>query len=151
MKNIKLLPVLLMLGVLLVSCEKEKKNEWNKLYGYTNEQIVGTYSYSNVSDAFEGLTSNSLCHICQDARISIKVYSGSKIQFDINSASAELNASLVGPTGLNDDDFLINYEDGLYDLTAYVYTNVSGQIRLHGFVRKNRDNQPTYYFDVIKN
>ena len=53
MKNIKWLPLLLMLGVFLVSCEKEQKKEWNKYYGYSNEEIVGSYSFSKVEDAFE--------------------------------------------------------------------------------------------------
>ena len=69
----------------------------------------------------------------------------------MNSSKAELNATLKGNPALNDDDFLITLVDYPYELTAYVYTNASGQIRLHGFVRKNNHDHPTYYFDVIKN
>ena len=68
MKNIKYLSVLLILSFFFVSCEKQpQENEWKKYYGYTNEEIVGSYSFSDVNDAFEGLTENSYCHICEDA------------------------------------------------------------------------------------
>ena len=151
MKRIKFLPVLLMLGVLFVSCEKQQEKEWNRYYGYTNEEIIGLYSYSDVDDAFDGLTENHYCHVCNDARINITADSENTIQFSMNSAKAELNATLKGNPALNDDDFLITLVDYPYELTAYVYTNASGQIRLHGFVRKNNHDRPTYYFDVIKN
>ncbi len=151
MKHIKILFVLLLLGFVFASCEKEQKNEWNKHYGYTKGEIVGPYSYSNVANAFDGLNNNIYCHICEDAIICIFADSGDKIRFDFKSAKAELNVSLTGPIVLNENDFLINYADGLFHLTAYVYTNAAGQIRLHGFVRRDAGDRDTYYFDVIKN
>ena len=151
MKNIKYLSVLLILGFLFVSCEKPKEKEWKKYYGYTNSEIIGSYSYSYVDDAFDGLTESLYCHICNDARINITSDSENTVLFTINSAKAELNASLDGNPALNEDDFLITLTDSYYELTAYVYTNASGQIRLHGFVRKYYPNIVNYYFDVIKN
>lgn len=153
MKNIKYLSVLLVLGVFLVSCGKEQKNEWNKHYGFTNDEIIGSYSFSDVADAFDGLTESLYCIICEDAVITITRESDNGIQFSIRSVSGELNADIKGNPVQNDDSFLLTLVDSLNDneLTAYVYTNASGQIRLHGFVRKYYPSVRNYYFDVIKN
>ena len=151
MKKIRILSVLLMLGILFVSCDKEQKNEWERHYGYTNAEITGSYSNSNVDGAFDGLTESLYCHVCNDARITITSESENMVQFSIKSNKAELNASLEGNPSLNDDDFLVTLVDSSYELTAYVYTNASGQIRLHGFVRTYYPGLVNYYFDVIKN
>ena len=152
MKNIKYLSVLLVLGFLFVSCEKEsQEKEWKKHYGYTNAEIIGSYSFSNVADAFDGLSESIYCHVCNDAKITISADTEHTIKFTINSAKAELNASLKGNPALNDDDFKITLIDSPYELTGYVYTNAAGQIRLHGFVRTHNPNVVNYYFDVIKN
>ena len=151
MKKIKILSVLLMLGILFVSCDKEQKSEWERHYGYTNAEITGSYSNSNVADAFDGLTESLYCHICDDARVTITSESENTVQFSIRSTKAELNATLKGNPALNDDDFLITLTDSPYELTAYVYTNAEGQLRLHGFVRAYSPNLVNYYFDVIKN
>ena len=172
MKNIKWLPLLLMLGVFLVSCEKEQKKEWNKYYGYSNEEIVGSYSFSKVEDAFEDLTESAYCHICEDAKINITARSESIIEFNVNCPNDEFNRTFEGRPCLTDDDFLINmtapsgnpHPD--YELTVYVYKNDQGDIRLHGFARHikyeihndpngmpvyNIKSKVNYYFDVIKN
>ncbi len=151
MKKNKYLLLLFVLGLLFVSCEKQPQNEWNNFYGYTNEEIAGAYSFSNVMDAFDGLTESIYCHICEDAKITISADASSKIHFDMRSVKAGLNISLEGPTGLNSDDFLINFVDGEYELLAHVYSKASGQIRLHGFVRTTYPGLVNYYFDVVKN
>jgi len=172
MKNIKYLSVLLMLGLLFVSCEKQPQaSEWNKVYGYTVGDIVGSYTPSNNPDAFDGLVENAYCHICEDAKIDITAGSGSSIQFVLKCPSDNLNKTFEGLPRVTDDDFLINmklpsgnpYPD--YELTSYVYKNAKGDIRLHGFARhiiyeivyedgnavhKVKD-KINYYFDVIKN
>ena len=56
--------LLLMLSAMLVSCRENDAKEWQLFYNYTLEDIMGTYSYSNVSDAFDGLTENDYCHAC---------------------------------------------------------------------------------------
>ncbi len=161
MKNIKILSVLLVLGVLLASCEKEQKKEWNKLYGYSNEDIIGSYSFSNITDAFDGLTESTYCHICEDAQIVISGGSGSTIEFKVNCPSDNFNKTFEGLPRLTDDDFLINMTDPssrpIYELTVYVYKNGEGKIRLHGFARRvfysgtTEEYKINYYFDVIKN
>ncbi|MBR6930048.1 MAG: hypothetical protein IKH61_07445 [Bacteroidales bacterium] len=174
MKNIKYLSVLLVLGLLFVSCEKQpQESEWEKYYGYTNAEIAGSYSFSNVADAFDGLTEGAYCHICPDAKIDIVGWLGSNIvQFNVNCPSNEFNRTFEGRPRLTDDDFLINmkypssHPHPDYELTAYVYKNKRGNIRLHGFARhityethvdtnNNTVYQVTakvnYYFDVIKN
>jgi hypothetical protein len=171
MKNIKFLSVLLVLGLLFVSCEKQsQEKEWNKYYGYPNEEIVGTYAFSNIKDAFDGLTENAYCHICEDARINITASSGSTIEFNVNCPSNEFNRTFEGRPCLTDDDCLIQmiapsgspHSD--YKLMVYVYKNDKGDIRLHGYARlvKYEYNPETeeydipklgtnYWFDVIKN
>ena len=151
MKNIRILSVLFLLSLFFVSCEEEQNNEWERYYGYTNEEIIGSYSNSNVADAFDGLTESLYCHICDDARITVTAESENMVRFSVNSAEAALNTSLKGNPALNDDDFLITLVDSPYKLTAYVYTNAEGQLRLHGFVRAYSPNLVNYYFDVIKN
>ena len=174
MKNIKYLSGMLMLGLLFVSCEKQsQENEWNKHYGYTNEEIAGRYSFSNISDAFDGLSEGAYCHICEDAKIDITAESGNAIEFKINCPSDELNRTFEGRPSMTDNDFLINMTlpsasaHPTYELTAYVYKNSQGDIRIHGFARhviyetvynpatEQNDYVPkariNYYFDVIKN
>ena len=144
MKKLRLLALLCMLGVFSTSC-KEKQSEWVNFYGYTNQDVVGSYSSSNVVDAFEGLIEGTYCHICRDAEINI-TNSGSKLRFEVKSVGTGLNWSSVGNPCLNDHDFLMQL--GMDDFLATVYTNTANQVRLHGYVRKNHVN---YYFDVIKN
>ena len=173
MKNIKYLSVLVMLGLLFVSCEKQsQEKEWDKYYGYTNEEIVGSYAFSNVKDAFDGLTENAYCHICEDARINITASSGNTIEFKVNCPNEEFNRTFEGRPCSTDDDFLINMTAPSgsihpeYELTVYVYKNDQGDIRLHGFARHityeihndpngmpvyNIKSKVNYYFDVIKN
>ena len=173
MKNIKYLSVLLVLGLLFVSCEKQsQEKDWEKYYGYPNEEIIGSYSFSNVKDAFDGLTESAYCHVCEDARINVTASSESTIEFKVNCPNDEFNRTFEGRPCLTDDDFLINmtvpagsaHPD--YELTAYVYKNDQGDIRLHGFARHikyethidpdgttvyNVKSKTNYYFDVIKN
>ena len=173
MKNIRYLSFFLLLSVLFVSCEKPQENEWTKLYGYTNDDIAGTYVFSNVSDAFEGLTEGAYCHICEDAKIDVTAGSGSTIEFKVNCPSDEFIRTFEGRPCLTDDAFLItmtapsgsSHPD--YELRVYVYKNDQGDIRLHGYARRvmydivyNHETEENdyipkpninYWFDVIKN
>jgi hypothetical protein len=176
MKKMRFLPLMLVLGVLLFSCKKDETKEWKQFYDFTLEDIMGTYTYSNVSGAFNALTENDFCHICEDAVVDISPYFGSNtsIEFKVNCQKANFSKSFTGHPVLNDDNFLIsisiippssNYPD--YEVTAYVYKNDKGNIRLHGFARhiyyenlvvdfdgtehKDVKYMVNYYFDVIKN
>ena len=164
--------MLLLAGVLLVSCHKDTTKEWEKFYDYTIDDIIGTYSFSNVSDAFDALTETDYCHICDDAEISISSYMNSEtsIEFKVNCAKAMFNKTYTGRPVSNEDSFLIKlfnpstseYPD--YELTAYVYKNTKGDIRLHGFARHIKyhvyvqdgityhevKTMTNYYFDVKK-
>jgi hypothetical protein len=172
-KNIKYLLVLFILSLLFVSCEKQPQKEWTKLYGYTAEEIAGTYAFSNISDAFESLTENAYCHVCEDAKIDITAGSANTIEFHVNCPSDEFNRTFEGRPRATDDDYLINLtypaisSHPSYELTAYVYKNHQGDIRIHGFARhviyetvynpstEQNDYVPksniNYWFDVIKN
>ena len=174
MKKMRFLPLVLVLGVLLFSCKKDETKEWKQFYNFTLEEVMGTYTYSNVSGAFDALTENDFCHICEDAEVNISPYLGSdsSIEFKVNCQKAGFNKSYTGHPVLNDDNFLITmsipassiYPD--YEVTAYVYKNDKGDVRLHGFARhiyyenivdpdgtvhKDVKSMVNYYFDVIKN
>ena len=167
MKNKALTLMVLVLGLMLVSCGKDPNSEWTKYYGYTNDDIIGTYRFSNVSDAFASLTESDYCHLCSDAQITIASYSMNSVEFHVKSPNADYDQTFTGVPSHNTDDFLISMSNQMgstteYTVTATVYNNAKGEIRLHGFARKiiyGIDDEEhkyvkycyNYYFDVIKN
>ena len=166
MKNKTAKLMLAALVLMLVSCGKDQKSEWNYVYGYSNDDIIGTYRFSNVSDAFETLAEGDYCHLCSDAEISIAPYESNSVEFHVKSTNAGYEQTFTGSPSHNDDDFLVSMskQGGLteYTVTASVYNNAQGDIRLHGFARKiiyGIDEEQhqyvkycyNYYFDVIKN
>jgi len=157
MKNYRLLAFLLLMGLSFASCSK--KTVWNVFYGYTAQDIMGTFSPSDVADAFDGLTESEYCHICHDAQITISNNSG-KIRLEFKSVSAGMEKTLTGNPSLNEDDFLLQLGNiagyGVPELITTVYTNAAQEVRLHGYVRKLKSHSPegptyvNYYFDVVK-
>ena len=167
MKKTLISAFFILLAVAFVGCKDEKKG-WDYLYGYTNDDIVGTYHFSNVADAFESLTESEYCHLCDDAEITISSYQENSVKFTIKCPDAGYNHSFTGRTSYSENDFLINMSEKAlgvnieYTVTASVYTNAKSEIRLHGFARKIIYQYDTnqeeivkecynYYFDVIKN
>jgi len=147
MKNFKLMALICLLALGFVSC-KEQKIEWRNFSGYTSQDIMGSYSASDISEAFEGLTEGQYCRICRDAQVAI-TNSGSKLRIEVKSISGGLNWSSVGNPCQNNGDFIMQLGAAPeLDFLATVYTNDNKEVRLHGYVRKNH---VTYYFDVIKN
>ena len=70
-KNIILTVLLLVLAFAFSSCEKKK--EWKYRYGYSIDDIVGEYTFSNIEGAFEdGLIENQDCHICKNALCTVE-------------------------------------------------------------------------------
>ena len=159
MRKLKFLPLLFVLGIVLFSCEKDSTKEWEYKYGFTVQDIVGQYTYSGIPNAFEGIMESEFMHICQDAIVDITY--GGNMQFHINCPSNAYNRTFTGQPTLDADSFLIHmaashssYSDAV---TAYVYTNKQGRIRLHGYASKpvssplySADSKINYYFDVIK-
>ena len=159
MKNSKLLSLICALSLLFVSCEKVQKNEWANFYGYTNEDIIGTYSFSNISDAFDGVEGTGR-HACPDAEISISaVPESSLIDFAVNCPSANFSKQIVAAATPNEGDFMIQMSTGIN------YNNKAYEIRLSGFIAETtyeyqesenvghyvKIDGVYYYFDVIKN
>ena len=155
----KFLPLVLALGVILFSCEKDTNKEWEYKYGYTIQDIVGQYVFSGVPDAFEGLTESELFHICQDATVNISY--GGTMQFTINCPRNAFNRTFTGMPSSDEDRFLIQMSTSQSansdEVFAYVYTNKQGKIRLHGYARKAAYSavddvyyKVNYFFDVIK-
>ena len=167
MKKIAISAFFLLIAVAFIGCES-KKSEWNYKYGYTNDDIIGTYHFSNLADTFESLTESEYCFLCDDAEITISSYQENSVRFTIKCPEAGYNHTFSGKPTYSDDDFLINMSESVlgvnieYSVTASVYTNAKNEIRLHGFARKivfeyDTNQQQVvkycynYYFDVIKN
>ena len=178
MKNIKLTTALCLLTLLLASCGKESKSKWTNFYGYTNEDIIGSYSYSNVEGAFDAVEGTGR-HACPDAEVSITPYNskGNVVNFSINCPEENFSRTFTGRPTTNSNDFMLHMSSGYqhysgklraYNLTSYVFTDDEGTLRLHGYAAVNTyevvhpypDSQLTdtvtvdgvyYYFDVIKN
>lgn len=175
MKNIKMAALFLGLGFLLVSCGKEK-NEWENYYGYTNDDIVGTYSFSNITSSFDGVEGIGR-YVCEDAEVSISVVDSQsgKLAFSLNCPDENYSRTIEDTATPNEDDFMIRMSTGFvysgghpkaHNITGYVMKNAKQQIRIHGFAAVNTykvetdpitgtetyvvDNGVYYYFDVIK-
>lgn len=173
MKKMRFLPLVLVLGLLMVSCKKDDTREWKQFYDFTLEDVKGTYTYSNVTGAFDALTESDFCHVCKDAVIDISSYLGSasSIEFKVNCQKVGFSKSFTGQPVLSDDAAFVKmsipassvYPE--YEVTAYVYKNDKGNVRLHGFARhiqyenlvvvdgivhKDVKSMVNYYFDVLK-
>ena len=163
--------LLLLLSVCMVSCQKEQK-EWSKLYGYSQDDIVGRYTYSQLPEAFSGLMESEEAHLCADAQVSITSASEQNIVFSLSCPDHGFQRSFSGRPTLNANAFLIGMGGGWvglkrYALSATVLKNTQDAVRLDGFVSEDHyekvfnteeDKYDTlftysvkYYFDVIKN
>ena len=178
MKNRKLIALICLLGIFFTSCNKEPKTEWKDFYNYTNADIIGTYVYSNVSNAFDEVEGTGR-HVCPDAQVNIRAsneHPNSWIKFSVNCENEGFSRSFEGVTTPNEDDHMIRMTTGYihaggkinaYNVAACVLKNEKQEIRLHGFVAKityeevtneetgvvtyNQTDGEYYYFDVIKN
>ena len=105
MKNSKLIALICLLGIFFTSCDKEPKNEWKDFYDFTNEDIIGTYVYSNVSDAFDQVEGTGR-HACPDAQVSIRALNDNSnwVEFSVNCPAATFSRSFEGLATPNEDD-----------------------------------------------
>ena len=177
MKNCKLLALLCVLGVLFASC-KEPKSEWENFYGYTNEDVIGTYSFSNVSTAFDGVEGVGR-YACPDAEVSIQASSQNPnmLRFTIHCQDEnDYSRTIEDYATPNEDDFMLHMSTGYdhsgnkiraYNVNAHVLKNKKQELRLHGYSAINtykivedvetgavtyvQTDGVYYYFDVIKN
>lgn len=174
MKKFKLLALLCMMGLFFVSCKNEDpESEWENFYGYTNEDIIGDYTFSNIEGVFNDVEGTGR-YACPDAEIKIIPYFESSVELRINCPSDNFSKSFQGQPIHNDDDFMLHMTSGYipsgnkykaYNVTAYVMKNDKQQLRLHGYSAVNTyhtvegeggaaiyvmDNGVYYYFDVIK-
>lgn len=177
MKNSKLIALICLLGIFFTSCDKELKTEWKDLYNFTNEDIIGTYHFSNVNNAFDEIEGTGR-HSCIDAQVSIRALyeNPNGIRFSINCPDENFSRTFEGLATPNEDDFMIRMSSGYlhvggkikaYTVNAHVMRNEKQEVRLAGFsgiiTYKEIENQETginsyepmdgeyYYFDVIKN
>lgn len=177
MKNYKLLALLCLMGIFFTSCKEESKSEWKNCYGYTNEDVIGTYSFSNISTAFDGVEGVGR-HVCPDAEVNIQpsTQNSNMLRFTINCPDLEYTQSIEDHATPNEDDFMLRMSTGyihsgnkvkVYVVNAHVMKNAKQELRLSGFSAVNyykevynEESGTTsylqidgeyYYFDVIKN
>ena len=161
-KHITLAAVLMLFALVFTSCG-DKKSEWKYFYGYSVDDIVGHYDYSNLSDAFEFITESNEVFICEDAIVTVEKLTESTVQIQLKCPDEGYNQTFTGKPNSANDDFRVYLYQGFedvpdYELHAIVYTNEKGEVRLHGYGRKLKGGDPVigwywenWYFDVIKN
>ena len=166
----KLLIIMVMVGLMasLSSC-RDDKDAWTKFYGYSRSDIVGTYSASTNDDYyfddFENypgyVPGQSYC--IKNAEIKVDEYLEQSIAVTVTFPEV-MNmqftgvAQLAEGTGSVIDLHKTQNNTLFYQFNAEVYRNVEGDLRLHGFVRKQEltDIENDYYdtwnwyFDVEK-
>ena len=154
MKKICLIGLLVFLGFVTVSCNKEKKS-------YTIKDIVGEYTFSNAADAFDGLEADEYTYLCDDAVITITSDGKNSVDFRLSCPNEEHSAHFNGAPFQNENDSVImmsyDYGYGKYPPNeSTVVANVSkmgGKIRLQGhhyFYSGSSGLSYFYYFDVLK-
>ena len=158
MKKLSIIGLLFLLGFVTVSCNKEKK-------GYTIDDIVGEYTFSNAADAFEGLEADEdtdvFTYLCEDAVITITRDGKNSVNFKLSCPNEEHTAHFNGAPFQNENDSVIrmSYDYGYSKYPpneSKVIANVSkmdGKIRLQGhhyFYSGSSSLSYFYYFDVIK-
>ena len=163
MKKSGIACLLLFLGFAIVSCNKEKK-------GYTIDDIVGEYIFSDAADAFDGLEADEYTYLCDDAVITIARDGENSVDFWLSCPNEDIpwaptneehNAHFNGAPFSNENDSIIrmSYDYG-YDkyppsestVTAQV-SKMDGKIRLQGhhyFYSGTSGNVYIWYFDVVK-
>ena len=154
MKKICLIGLLVFLGFVTVSCNKEKKS-------YTIKDIVGEYTFSNAADAFDGLEADEYTYLCYDAVITITSDGKNSVDFRLSCPNEEHSAHFNGAPFQNENDSVIrmsyDYGYGKYPPNeSTVIANISkmdGKIRLQGhhyFYSGSSGWSYFYYFDVLK-
>ena len=154
MKKLSIISLFLLLGFVLGSCNRDKA-------GYTINDIVGEYTFSNAADAFEGLEADAYTYLCDDAVITITKDGKNAVDFRLSCPNEEHNAHFNGAPFPNENDSIIrmSYDYG-YDkyppsestVTAQV-SKMDGKIRLQGhhyFYSGTSGNVYIWYFDVVK-
>ena len=141
-------------AVALVSCNK-KKSEWSDFYGYTREDVVGTYVFSESDEAFENLTESAYCILCPEAEINVALSSTESVRFRINCLDHNYNTEFVGKTPLNPNDFMIDIRGNKQwqgpdrfiqnRVQSRVYKNDENKIRLAGSGIKDSYNVKEHY------
>jgi len=167
-----------LMGVFFASCKEDSKSEWENFYGFTNEDVIGTYSFSNVSKAFDGVEGVGR-YACPDAEVSIQASSQNPnmMRFTIHCPDEDdYSRTIEDDASPNEDDFMLRMSTGYihtgnkiraYNVNAYVMKNKKQELRLHGYSAMNTYKEVTdeetgtvtyvqidgvyYYFDVIKN
>ena len=138
MKKTLISAFFILLAMAFVGCKDEKKG-WDYLYGYTNDDIIGTYHFSNVADAFESLTPSEYCYLCDDAEVTISSYQENSVKFTIKCPEEGYNQTFTGRPTYNEDDFL--------------YDEIGSGLKVNQLRNEKRElfEQLEEYYELLKN
>ena len=153
MKKLSLICLLLLLGLVSVSCKEQKEDPVSDIYGQ--------YTFSQAADAFDGLVEDDFHFLCYDAVINIASDEEHESSLKIDCPEERFSHCFQGPLFENGNDSIICLSDcgdgknppNCWDLTASVQRE-DGKIRLIGcfvFTSGMSGTSFTCYFDVLKN
>ena len=147
MRNLQKIIILSIICLLTFASCKKKESEWKRLYGYTRNDIVGSYTFSNCAEAFQGLTQNdTVSCICKDAEITIDSISTDRVKIRLKCPDEDYDRQFLGKAPATSYDFQIfiqgetqhhshtTFSDtySIHKIQADIYHNEKGQIRLAG-------------------
>lgn len=162
MKKLSLICLLLLLGLVSVSCKEHNEDPVNPVDPVNLvSDIYGQYTFSHAADAFDGLVEDAFHFLCEDAVIDIASDEEHESSLKIDCPEERFSHCFQGPLFENGNDSIIYLSDcgdgknppNCWDLTANVYRE-DGKIRLIGslvFTSGMDGHSFTCYFDVLKN
>jgi hypothetical protein len=144
-KNIIAATLLTVLALFFASCEKQPVNEWNRFYGYTQDDIVGHFEANPDESLYQDLPTEGVA-VYKDATIDISAVGSTSISLHI-VIPGKVNKTFSGPIDMTDENrsdiALLNIINNTNkeDIRLTVYKNDNGQVRFHGVVKR-------YYYSI---
>ena len=157
MKQLSTIIILTLGLVFLATSCKEQKEEWERFYGYTKDDVIGHYEANPDQSVYDELPTVGV-EVYPTAQIDITEYYEDLVNLRILIPEVFYN-NYRGEVAINENasDISIGSTDGS-DILLTVYRNAKNQIRLHGRARQRKIwTEPVvsydyiiYGFDVIK-
>ena len=139
---------------MMVSCTKPEE-EWDRFYGFTQEDIVGHYEANPDESLYEELPAGMV--IYDNASIDVTATGTVSVSLHIVIPSV-INKQFSGTIDMQDEqrsDLILRNNNG-EDVMMTVYKNENGRVRFHGRVKHyGPQNNPyvgdvNWGFDVLK-
>ena len=156
---------LIVISLLLVSCGKDPKPEWDRFYGFTQADIVGHYEANPDESLYQELPTEGVA-VYNNATIDIGAVGSANITLHI-VIPGKINKSFSGPLDMADENrsdialLEVISSSVKEDILMTVYKNDKNQVRFHGRVKRYHYNtepghenelvsSDNWGFDVIK-